>query len=243
MALINSTCLKARITVNTFFFFCSNGKNRARKRQATVLGKEKAELFCFPCWKDKTEITEEWLWHNTQREYPHGAALGEQKTPALWEQPCFGEGDVLCASLSPLARLSQWHPVAFMRVAGATFIQFRMYHLIFRSLFWTLFSCPKHPYKTGRHDIGPMGKLCPPGEAAGRRRSCVRAAKLHYRPVFRHLNQVRRDFRSYKSCAVLATSHLAWLSMDLHSRHSLKVAKNESIRQEHSCELKSVFYI
>lgn len=130
MALIYSTCLKARITVNAFF--CSNGKKRARERQATILWKEKAELFCFPYWKDNTEISEELLWHITQRHYPHGAALGEQNPPAPSEQPCFGEGDVLCASLSPLARHLQCLPVALMRVASAIFIQLRMYQLIFK---------------------------------------------------------------------------------------------------------------
>lgn len=60
-----------------------------------------------------------------------GAALGEQNP----EHPCFRVGDVFCASLSPLARHLQVTHSCFDESGFLTFVQFRMYHLIFMCLF------------------------------------------------------------------------------------------------------------
>lgn len=78
------------------------------ERQTTVCWENKEHSYSAShagCWKNDTEINEEVPWNITQKDRPHGAALGDQKQPALSEQPCIEGGRwVVCASTSPLAR-------------------------------------------------------------------------------------------------------------------------------------------
>lgn len=85
MALIIPTCLKAQITASAIFV--QRGK-KARERQTFVCWENKEQSYSASragCWKDNTEINEEVPWNVTQRDHPHGAALGDQKPPALSE--------------------------------------------------------------------------------------------------------------------------------------------------------------
>lgn len=170
MALINPTCLKAWISA--IAFFVKMVKTELGKGKQLCCEKIKADLFYFPSWKDSKKSM-----RNCDTSHK-GTALGEQNPPALPEQAWFGEGDVICTSLSPLARRLQWHPVALMRVISATFIQFRMCHLIFRCLFQTISAILDSNMTLADITQGPW-KSCVLLERQLKEMSYVTGAKLH----------------------------------------------------------------
>lgn len=206
-----------------------------------MLGKKKKELSYSAshagCWKDDTEINEKVPWNIMQRDCLHGATLSDQKPPALSEQPCIGGGEWsvhqhhhLQGTCSDIQLPSWGWLVSFCTTQDIP--------LNFQLAISGLLNYPTYSHQTGRYDIGPVGKLCPPGGAAGRQVGCLRQQN-YIRCLCLDIWAKQGEISGPINLVLALTGSVSTFP----TRHSLKVAKHGGIRKEQSSELKNMLYI